>query len=108
MKKVLLLLLCLPLIGITQVTNYNVTINSTNAWQGNLFYQKGGDQPRPVKILDPSGAGIFSQNMGMKGWDFKVNDNNKISYFDRSTKGWFIMDSLQNIVDSVKGAIGKV
>tara|TARA_B100001142_G_scaffold35752_1_gene31520 strand:+ start:15326 stop:15613 length:288 start_codon:yes stop_codon:yes gene_type:complete len=81
MKKVLLLLLCLPLIGITQVTNYNVTINSTNAWQGNLFYQKGGDQPRPVKILDPSGAGIFSQNMGMKGWDFKVNDNNKILFY---------------------------
>jgi len=37
----------------------------------------------------------------MKGWDFKVNYNNKISYFDRESKGWFIMDSLQNEIDSV-------
>ena len=37
----------------------------------------------------------------MKGWDFKVNYNNKLSYFDRQSKGWFIMDSLQNEVDSV-------
>ena len=33
--------------------------------------------------------------------DFKVNKNNKISYFDRISKGWFVMDSLQNEIDSV-------
>ena len=37
----------------------------------------------------------------MKGWDFKVNYNNKLSYFDRASKGFFIRDSLFNVVDSV-------
>ena len=37
----------------------------------------------------------------MKGGDLKVNYNNKLSFFDRLSKGWFIMDSLQNEIDSV-------
>ena len=37
----------------------------------------------------------------MKGWEFKVNYNNKLSYFDRASDGWFIMDSLGNEIDSV-------
>ena len=44
----------------------------------------------------------------MKGWDFKVNYNNKLSYFDRASKGWFIMDSLQNEVDSVYAQNGYI
>jgi hypothetical protein len=100
MKKLLLLLLCVPLIGSSQV-NYNITVNTPDAWQANLFFQRGGTPLKPVKIIDPSITEIYSNNMGMKGWDFKVNYNNKISYFDRSSDGWFIMDSLQNEVDSV-------
>jgi len=100
MKKLLLILLCLPLIGSSQV-NYNITVNTPDAWQANLFFQRGGTPQKPVKIIDPSITEIYSQNMGMKGWDFKVNYNNKLSYFDRLSKGWFIMDSLQNEVDSV-------
>ena len=84
--------------------NYNITINTPNSWGGNLFFQQGGTPPgwnpppappRPVKIIDSTGVDIFSQSWGMKGWDFKVNYNNKLSYFDRFSKGWFIMDSLQ-------------
>ena len=37
----------------------------------------------------------------MKGWAWKVNSNNKITYFDRLSKGWFVMDSLENVVDTV-------
>ena len=33
--------------------------------------------------------------------EFKVNYNNKLSYFDRASDGWFIMDSLGNEIDSV-------
>ena len=101
MKKLLLLLLCVPLIGFSQQVNYTITVNTPNAWHGNLFFKKGGQPIKPVKIVDSIGTEIFSQNWGMKGWDFKVNYNNKLSYFDRSTYGWFIMDSLQNEVDSV-------
>ena len=100
MKKLLLILLCYPLIGFSQA-NYNITINTNNAWSGNLFFQKGGQPIKPVKIIDSTGTEIFSENWTMKGWDFKVNYNNKLSYFDRATHGWFIMDSLQNEVDSV-------
>ena len=100
MKKLLLLLLCVPLIGLGQV-NYNITVHTNDAWHGNLFFQKGGGSIKLVKILDSTDTEIFSENWGMKGWDFKVNYNNKLSYFDRSSKGWFIMDSLQNIVDTV-------
>jgi hypothetical protein len=100
MKKLLLILLCSPLIGFSQA-NYTITVNTPDSWDGNLFFQRGGTQPRPVNIVDPTGIEIFSENWGMKGWDFKVNYNNKLSYFDRQSKGWFIMDSLQNEIDSV-------
>ena len=101
MKKLLLILLCSPMIGFGQQPNYTVTVNTPDAWQANLFFQRGGAPQKPVKIIDPSITEIYSQNLGMKGWDFKVNYNNKLSYFDRQSKGWFIMDSLQNEIDSV-------
>ena len=90
----------MPLISSSQV-NYNITVNTPDAWQANLFFQRGGTPLKPVKIIDPYITELYSQNMGMKGWDFKVNYNNKLSYFDRLSNGWFIMDSLQNEVDSV-------
>ncbi len=109
MKTFLLIFLFLPAFLFGQI-NYNITVNTTNSWTGNLFYQQGGNPPgwngpgpppKPVKILDSNGIEIFSQNWQKKGWDFKVNKNNKISYFDRISKGWFVMDSLQNEIDSV-------
>ena len=107
MKKLLLVLLALPLIGFGQA-NYNITVSTPNAWQANLFFQTGGMLIKPVKIIDSNQTEIFSQNWGMKGWDFKVNYNNKLSYFDRASKGWFIMDSLQNEVDSVYAQNGYI
>ena len=100
MKKLLFTLLFFPSLVFSQ-TNYTVTVNTPDAWQANLFFQRGGTPQKLVKIIDPSITEIYSQNLGTKGWDFKVNYNNKISYFDRSSKGWFIMDSLQNEIDSV-------
>ncbi len=71
------------------------------AWDANIFYRKSGGPLRPVIILDASGEELFSAVWPMKGIDFKVNDNNKITYYDGLTDGWMVMDSLQNIVDSV-------
>lgn len=100
MKLFFYLILLVPSLLFSQI-DYNITYSNSNAYSGNLFFQKGGSNPRPVKILDSNSVEIYSQNMGMKGWDFKVNYNNKLSYFDRSSKGWFIMDSLYNEVDSI-------
>ena len=75
MKKLLLLLIFVPLIGFSQV-NYTITVNTADAWHGNLFFKRGGTPQKPVKIIDSTGTEIFSQNWGMKGSDFKVNYNN--------------------------------
>lgn len=98
MKRLLLILL-LPIIGFGQ-PNYTVTINN-NAAAGNLFFLTGGPPIKPVNIVDGSGSLIFSEFWPMKGFDWKVNKNNHLTYFDRSTKAWFVMDSLYNVVDSV-------
>ena len=97
------------MIGFGQ-TNYIITTNTNNAWSGNLFlfdrgvWQTGAANVnnKPVKILDSTGTEIFSEVLGQrKGHVFRVNYNNKLSYFDRISKQWFIMDSLHNIVDSI-------
>lgn len=81
--------------------NYDITINTPDAYQGNLFFQKGGGGIKTVHIIAPDGTELFSENWGLKGWDFKVNDNDHITYFDRISRGWFVMDSTQQEVDSV-------
>ena len=102
MKNILFILLVfLSLSGFSQLPNYNVTINTTDKWDGNIFFLLGGSPQKPVKIIDTSGVTIFHENWHPKGWDFKVNYNNKLSYYDRGSRGWFIMDSLQNEIDSV-------
>ena len=101
MKQILLLLFPIITLGQAPGAFYNITVNTPDAYSGNLFYQRGGTPQKPVIIIDSTGNEIFLENWGSKGWDFKVNYNNKLSYFDRFSKGWFIMDSLYNVVDSV-------
>ena len=68
----------------TAQTPYYITVNTPEAYQENLFFFKGGDQPRSVMILSPEGEELFLESWGMKGWDFKVNENN--IYLQFSTK----------------------
>ncbi len=99
-NKFLLILFCwFSLIGFAQ-PNYNVNIYN-NPYPGNLFFHVGGPPSKPVNIVDSSGTLIYSHDFGLKGWAWQVNENNKITFFDRQSKGWFIMDSLENITDSV-------
>ena len=60
MKKLLLILLCYPLIGFSQA-NYNITVNTNNAWSGNLFFQKGGQPIKPVKIIEAQVGSILKE-----------------------------------------------
>ena len=73
MRKFIIILLFFPIFLFSQI-NYNITVNSLDSWNGNLFYQRGGNPPgwtgpypKPVKILDVNGVEIFSQN-----WQKKV------------------------------------
>lgn len=88
-----------PLVGLAQ-PDYDININN-NPYPGNIFFQVGGPPSKPVNIVNTNGVLIYSEDLGLKGWAWKVNENNKITFFDRQSKGWFIMDSLENIVDSV-------
>jgi len=95
-NKFLLILFCwFSLIGFAQ-PNYNVNIYN-NPYPCNLFFHVGGPPSKPVNIVDSSGTLIYSHDFGLKGWAWQVNENNKITFFDRQSKGWFIMDSLENI-----------
>ena len=42
--------------------NYTITVNTPNAWHGNLFFQTAGQPIKPVKIIESTGTEIFSQN----------------------------------------------
>ena len=53
-------------------TNYDITVNSPDAYQGNLFYQKGGNQPRNVMIISQEGEELFVENWGMKGGTLRL------------------------------------
>ena len=66
-----------------------------------FFIKKTGTPLRPVIILNSSGEELFHEVWPMQGNDFKINDNNKITFYDLETDGWLVMDSLHNIVDSV-------
>jgi len=89
----------IPFLGFAQ-PDYNIITNN-GAHTGNLFFHVGGQPVKPVNILDSSGTLIYTQNFDLKGWGWKVNLNNKITFFDRLQKRWLVMDSLKNIVDSV-------
>ena len=52
-------------------------------------------------IIGVNGDVLFSENLGMKGWDWKVNLNNHLTYFDRQNMCWHVVDSLFNTVDTV-------
>ena len=101
MKQVILFLfLIIWVIGLSQP---NFSINTSDeASTKHLFLKpvgQGGN--KPVMIIDVDGDILFSQNLGMKGWDWKVNLNNHITYFDRESSGWFVVDSFFNTVDTV-------
>jgi hypothetical protein len=100
LTKLFILLLCLNPIFSWCQPDYTISVNN-NPYQANLFFQVGGPPSKPVNIVDSSGSLIYSEDLGLKGWAWKVNQNNQISFFDRQSKGWFLMDSLENITDSV-------
>ena len=99
MKK-LLLFLIIPVLSFGQVGFSFITSESASI--KNLFIKPVGQGAnKPVMIIDKDGDIIFSENLGMKGWDWKVNLNNHITYYDRQENSWHVVDSLFNTVDTV-------
>ena len=82
------------------VPDYEIVVNN-NPSDLNLFFMVNGPPQKPVNIVDSDGGLIFSEFWPQKGFDWKVNHNNHLTYFDRSNKSWVVRDSLYNIVDNV-------
>ena len=53
-------------------------------------------------IIDNSATPIFIKQLREPVYDFKINDNGLITYFDEASAQFFIMDSMYQVVDSVK------
>ena len=100
MKKIIFLLSLIPIVSLSQPS---FTLTTTEAASSkNLFIKpvgQGGN--KPVMIINVDGEILFSDNLGMMGWDWKVNLNNHITYFDRQNMCWHVVDSLFNTVDTV-------
>ena len=84
----------------SSVPNFSITTNN-NPWHGNLFFKVGGPPQKPDNIVDTSGRLIYSQFRQKKGFDWKVNLNNKITFFDRQIKAWNVMDEYHQITETV-------
>ena len=84
-------------------TDFTISVNSQEAYQGNLFFHFNNDfTNKSVKILNPEGIELFSEFLGQgKGRDFKVNHNNMISYFSVPEVEWKIMNEFQEVIDSI-------
>ncbi len=100
MKKLLYILSVIPILCVAQPS---FTLTTTEeASTKNLFLKPVGQgENKPVMIIGVNGDVLFSENLGMKGWDWKVNLNNHLTYFDRQNMCWHVVDSLFNTVDTV-------
>jgi len=83
---------------------YSITINN-NPIPFNLFFKTDtipNHSPfRPVNIVDTSGGLIFSETFEYKGHDWKINKNNLLTYYDKHSNGWFVMNEYHEEIDSI-------
>ena len=80
--------------------NYEILVNTDQAYQGDVFFSIGGPPIKPVNIVSPSGELIFSENWPQEGFDWKVNDDGLITYYHRGVFGWITRDQNMGILDT--------
>ena len=82
------------------VPDYEIIINN-NPSPLNLFFYLHGTPQKPVNIVNNVGQLIFSEFWLYEGWDWKVNQNNHLSYFDTEFMSWLMMDNFHQVVDTI-------
>ena len=82
--------------------DFTVNVNN-NPSSENIFFKLNAPQnsDKTVNIFTNNAHPIFSENWGPIGFDFKVNENNLLTYFEGPSSSWKIMDSFMNVVDSI-------
>lgn len=54
-----------------------------------------------IMIIDNNAVPVYIKQLKKQAYDFKVN-NNMLTYFDEAGKQFFMMDSMYQIIDSIK------
>ena len=80
--------------------NYEVLVNTEEAYSGNVFFATMGPPLKPVNIVSPSGELLFSEIWPQQGFDWKVNDDNNITYFHRGIFAWITRNSMMQTIDT--------
>jgi hypothetical protein len=90
--------------------DFNVTINN-NPYPEDIFIHSTGQDNQFMAILSPDlEVKWYIVSLNGKGWDFKVNNNNSITYFrkpgnDWTPSGgglWYVMDQSMHEVDTLE------
>ena len=84
------------------VLDFTIHVNN-NPSSDNIFFKLNSPQntDKTVNILSSSTNPLFTEDWGPNGFDFKVNENNLLSYYIGASSSWMIMDSYMNLVDSI-------
>lgn len=89
--------------------NFNVIVND-NPYNKDIFIHSTGPNSQFMAILNPAlDVKWYIVSVDGKGWDFKVNNNNKITYFRKSSDDWtpsggglwYVMDESMHDVDTL-------
>jgi len=90
--------------------DFDITINN-NPYPEDIFIHSTGQDNQFMAILSPDlEVKWYIVSLNGKGWDFKVNNNNSITYFRKPGNGWtpsggglwYVMDQSMHDVDTLE------
>jgi len=55
-----------------------------------------------LMILDNSGYPVFYRALQARAWDFKIQPNGLMTYFDSFSQSYLVMDTLYQIIDTIR------
>jgi len=67
----------------------------------NFSYDPADPTPSYLQILDNTGAPVFYRKMPMTCFDFKVQENGSLTYYDSNHQSFTELDSTYNVVRSI-------
>jgi hypothetical protein len=100
--------------NIDSLPTYTIGINN-NASPGQIFYRNrnaflADDVNCFSTIIENDGSLVWARNLGTLGFDFKINTNGYLTYFNDNAYGsgkyWMVMDSNYTVFDSLQGGNG--
>jgi hypothetical protein len=80
--------------------NYTIEVYTSEAAPGELFFNTAGPPIKPVNILANDGTLLFSEHWPLKGFDWKVNRDGNITYYDRELLAWVTRTPDLQILDT--------